>query len=543
MRAMESDQKHDRLRLARNLLYCGLPLFVYTITVIPLAISSRDRINPDAVAYIRRALYISRGDFYHSLSGYWSPLISWCIAPLIKLHMDPLHAARLITCLWGAIWLIAAAIFFDRFTSIHRFWKICALLISAIFIAEIAARQITPDVMLAACLLIYFSITLSPHFLRRPSLQFFAGLLGGFSYLAKAYALPFVLIHLPLTIFLRSWLDRDPENIRPPILLPLARALVGVAVFSLPWVAANSWRFGRLTISTAGAHAHSDVGPPEVQANFPSFFGSVPDPYITRHEMKDEMDYPTWSPFHSRKYFLHQLHIVVQHSLALGRSIFLFDRFYLTTFAALISILAIFGFMPVDFPKWKLVWLLLSAALYCSGMLLVFFTARYILPLWAPLLLALTLTVALKVASPPFLRSVFLLAILLSFSIAAISNLRNAEGKPPAYRGLAQALHEHHIHGSLASADRHQGLFVSFFADEKFLGFPSDEDANIAEQKLLAEKPAAVLIFKSKKVPKDMQQASRVAAQISKSPRWQLSFDFHVLDKQIVEIYIPNPSR
>jgi hypothetical protein len=176
-------------------------------------------------------------------------------------------------------------------------------------------------------------------------------------------------------------------------------------------------------------------------------------------------------------------------------------------------------------------------------MLLVFFTARYILPLWVPLLLALSLTVAMRVVSPPFLRSIFMLAIFFSFLIAAISYIRTSEGKPPAYRQFAAALDDHHIRGPLASADGHQGLFVSFFADEKFLGFPFDEDANIAEQKLLAENPAALLIFKTKKIPKDMQQASRTAVEISKSPRWQHSFDFHVLDKQIVEVYIPVPSK
>jgi hypothetical protein len=40
-----------------------------------------------------------------------------------------------------------------------------------------------------------------------------------------------------------------------------------------------------------------------------------------------------------------------------------------------------------------------------------------------------------------------------------------------------------------------------------------------------------------------MQQASRTAVEISKSPHWQHSFDFHVLDKQIVEVYIPVPSK
>jgi len=541
MRAMESERKDDPLRVLRNLLYFGLPLLVYLITVITLALASRDRINPDAVAYIRRAIYISRGDFYHSLSGYWSPLISWCIAPLIRFHMDPLHAARLITCLWGGIWLIAAGTFFDRFTTISRLWKACGLLILALYIAEISARQITPDVMLAACLLFYLSITLSPDFLRRPWLQFLAGLLGGFSYLAKAYALPFILVHLPLTILIRAWLERGEQNPRPRILLPLARAIIGIAVFCLPWIAANSWRFGHLTISTAGSHTHTDIGPPEIQAQIPSFFGPVPDPYITAHETKDEQNYPTWSPFHSRKFFLHQLHVAAQHSLTIARSINLFDRFYLTALAALVSILALCNLIHIDFARWKILWLLLTALIFCSGMLFVFFTARHVVALWPPLWLALALTIALRITRLPApARFIFALLILLSFLLASISNLRNREGNPPAYRQLAAALHDHHISGPLASADRHQGMFVSFFADDKFLGFPPDDSAESAEQKLLAQKPAALLVFKSKKVPKEMQQASRIASQISKSPDWKLSFEFAILPKQTVEVYIPS---
>jgi hypothetical protein len=452
--------------------------------------------------------------------------------------MDGLHAARLVTCIWGGIWLIAAAIFFDRFTTIHRAWKILALAILAVFIAEISARQITPDIMLAACLLIYFSITLAPDFLRRPRLQLAAGLVGGFAYLAKAYALPFVLVHLPITIVIRRY--SEPRDQRPPILLPLMRAFLGLAIFSLPWIAANSVRFGHLTISTAGKHAHTDVGPPEIQAKIPALFGRVEDPYITRHETKESLDYPRWSPFQSRKYFMYQLHVAVDHARALARSISLFDRFYLSSVAALLAIVMICNLINIDFPKWKIIWLLMTAVLFCSGMLLVFFTSRYVLPLWSPLLLALGLSISLNHKRfPRLLDTLFAAAILLSFSIAAIANLRNTEGKPPAWRKLAAALHEHGIHGPLASADRHQGLFVAFFASEKFVGFPSEDDAGIAQQKLIEQKPAALLIFKGKRIPKDMQQSSRLAAQIAQLPQWKLAFEFPVLPKQNVAVYVP----
>ncbi|HEV8605702.1 MAG TPA: hypothetical protein VGQ99_10065 [Tepidisphaeraceae bacterium] len=548
MRAMEAQWKDAEPRLKRNLIYYGLPLLLYSAIVIPLAIASRERINPDAVSYIRRALYISQGDFYHSLSGYWSPLISWCIAPLMKMGMDGLHAARLVTCIWGGLWLVAFGTFLSRFTAIHWLWKLCALLVMAIYIAEIAARQLTPDIILGACLFFYFSLITTPNLLRRPKIQFSSGLLAGFSYLAKSYALPFTLLHLPLTILLRSLFEK-PQPKPVPLFLPLARGLVGILLIAIPFITILSWRYNRLTISTSGAHAHTDVGPPEIQAAIPNPFGRAEDPYITRHETKDEIAYPRWSPFQSRAYFKHQLNVAADHASSMVRNIFQFDRLYLSIPAAALALLILARLIPFQDQLWKILWLLLTILLYCSGMLWVFFTPRYLLPVWAPLFLTLGLIVALNIDPPSpsriwqMIRPISAAVILFSFVLAAALNGSNTDGHIPAYRNIAAELKKHDIYGPLSSPDRQQGMFIAFFADEKFLGFPPDDSATIAAQKLLDEKPAALLIFKGKKVPKEMQAASRLASQICKSPQWKLAFDFHLLDKQTVEVYVPLTSK
>src|SRR5438445_6806088 len=111
-----------------------------------------------------------------------------------------------------------------------------------------------------------------------------------------------------MTILVRRYLEG-----RFNFVAAMARGLVGVAVFTVPWILILSWRFGQLTISTAGAHAHTDVGPAEVQKRIPQFFGRVEDPYITRHEAKESIDYPRWSPFESRKYFVHQVRVAKDH--------------------------------------------------------------------------------------------------------------------------------------------------------------------------------------------------------------------------------------
>src|SRR4051812_44060233 len=79
------------------------PLLMYSVLAGSVLPRQLDRMNPDAVAYVRRALYLSQGDFKSSVSGYWSPMISWSIAPLLKMGVDGLHAARFVLFGWGMV--------------------------------------------------------------------------------------------------------------------------------------------------------------------------------------------------------------------------------------------------------------------------------------------------------------------------------------------------------------------------------------------------------------------------------------------------------
>ena len=54
-------------------------MLIYAAIVSWKAYEMRDQINTDGVAYIRHAQYLSEGRFAQSVSGYWSPLLSWCM--------------------------------------------------------------------------------------------------------------------------------------------------------------------------------------------------------------------------------------------------------------------------------------------------------------------------------------------------------------------------------------------------------------------------------------------------------------------------------
>ncbi len=81
-----------------------VPLLIYVVLASWQSYQMRDDFNPDAVSYIRDAQHIAQGRFGDSVSGYWSPLISWCIAPWIYMGADALYAARAVLAVSALEW-------------------------------------------------------------------------------------------------------------------------------------------------------------------------------------------------------------------------------------------------------------------------------------------------------------------------------------------------------------------------------------------------------------------------------------------------------
>ncbi len=81
-------------------------LLVYILLALTLAIRQSGYINEDFIGYatIAHRLLV---DPASSVSGYWSPLFSWCMAPLIGLGVSDLIAGRIVLLLAGAVYLVA----------------------------------------------------------------------------------------------------------------------------------------------------------------------------------------------------------------------------------------------------------------------------------------------------------------------------------------------------------------------------------------------------------------------------------------------------
>src|SRR3954453_1698123 len=111
-------------------------MLLYVPMVAVVCYAYRDRLNIDLTAYLRLAIYLSRGDFRSSVSGYWSPLLSWCVAPFVAGGFDALRASKVVHAAWGATYLIAVWCFLGRLPRIAPLWRLAATSIVALATAS-----------------------------------------------------------------------------------------------------------------------------------------------------------------------------------------------------------------------------------------------------------------------------------------------------------------------------------------------------------------------------------------------------------------------
>ena len=376
----------------------GLPVVCYGAAALVLGMRHRELMNADAMCYIRRAGYLLHGDFYSFLSEHWSLMLSWLIAPLMAMRIDGLYAARIICGAAGVFYMIVFVALSRRFLEVHWVWHLLAGVVIAPFMAAVAMRGISPDLLLAAWLGLYLLIVLSPRWAVSGRMQFVSGIVGGFAYLAKAFALPFVIVHLIITLVIRrrEMIAGGAEAKRGgAFVLAYARALLGFFLVAGPWIAAISWKYGHLTFGSAGAAAHGMTGDKELPGfKSPSQMSYFlpPAPYIVPMETPEQI-FMHWSPIQSRIHFEYQLRVVGRNAVVL--------REFLSEKAPPHVLLGVMGLALMllvlrSRQRWKLAWMLLTLGLFLGPFLVVIIQQRYLNPHVVPLGLLLCLMIALE---------------------------------------------------------------------------------------------------------------------------------------------------
>ncbi len=209
-----------------------------------------ENINSDGISYLTIARKYAHLDFGHALNAYWSPLISWLLAPGIALGIPELVWQKLLSTLLAmcglraqyALWQKAGLT--DKLTEWAGY---ASLPLWGLFVFE----AITPEPALMLIIVLYFLSFL--HWIEHPSRKnaLLLGLLGGLGYLCKAYFFPFFIAHLLLVGVVFLWnngADKKPRFMSWAISLGMFLLVVG------PWIGLISMQQGHFTLSAASRY-------------------------------------------------------------------------------------------------------------------------------------------------------------------------------------------------------------------------------------------------------------------------------------------------
>jgi hypothetical protein len=307
-----------------------------TLLLLLVGRTNRYMLNPDAVSYILLGYHYVKGEFRLAVSGYWGPLLSWLMVPLLSLGQDPLVAARIVMGLSALLFLLGCLTLF-RSLQIQGAGLVVGAWLVAIASVPWSVANITPDLLMSGLLCFAIRRLMSSRWVESRAIQFIAGLLFGAAYLAKAVALP---IAVALILAIGSfWVLKEPARLR----IVLRSALItgiGLLLVAGPWIVVLSAKYGTFVFSTSGKVAHAIVGPHDIERSPGNKAFHTPEAgRLIATEDPTSLPYAYWSPFESREYFKHQVGVIYHNGRKMSDFLAGFDFFHFGLVAVLWGLL------------------------------------------------------------------------------------------------------------------------------------------------------------------------------------------------------------
>jgi hypothetical protein len=207
----------------------------------------------DGYSYLQIARDYANGEF--AVRGYWSPLISWLTAILMKVGLSPEMAIRYVIVLSGLATVSLVVLLAKRF-NLRRGAILALAALTALLV--VSQTKVTADLIGVATLLLYILVILHPRVEEKPVQM---GALGGFiaaiAYFARSYNLTFIIAHL---IIYALYVRLQKGSVKPALRFISVLLLTMVIVVS-PWIYSLSNRYHHLTFSTSALHTRGLVAP------------------------------------------------------------------------------------------------------------------------------------------------------------------------------------------------------------------------------------------------------------------------------------------
>ncbi len=561
--------KSDPLSQQRSQLI--LILLAYVIFALLFGLAYRFKINVDGIAYLRLAGYIAEGNFQQSVSGTWAPLFTWLLSPFLLVGLDGLTSARIAIALSGAGLLLSSWLLTSRF-DLDRTFRFFTVLAAGLLIADWSVRNIGPDLLISALILFYLYLASDPSILKHKRAAFFCGVAGGLAYFAKHYAFWFFIVHFPVMLLLRGYIERQGKRIRfKKILLSWVIGMIGLLLVSSIWITVLSAKFGHLTITPVGNLVYAKLGPTDVDRRDPSFTGGLnrPSNPYSIHSWEDPEEikekYKTWSPFENKAYFMHQLRMIRNNLVYIfGHFVNFspfFTYFFVTAILALIPIALLIN--PLDRKtKFLTGFIVLSFGAYSSGHILTFArTTKYFYPL---MLLAIfsysfflgklesgiraTEVVNISARRKKVLTVYLLLILILSFTIKpgihllkSVKNLLTIEQVNP-YLEIAEKIDAAGFPSPYAiirsSQKPHTDLYIAYYLQKQLTGRPLSSDPDGITEELRAAGAKSLLVFDNPEMVEALKRDGRyihkARIRLGGNKRYEDLININIFDHEII---------
>ena len=453
-----------------------------------VALASRymQHINPDGISYLAVAQHIAAGRAAEAVNGYWGPLLSWLLAPLLAVGVGPLVAGRVVdlaaglAALWGA----------GRVGTVAGLERRSVVALQAALLPSLALNatvNITPDMLFLAVWLHYVALVHRPGFGSRASDALMAGLLGALGYLAKPYGFYVFGLHFLLCCAWR-WLAA-PAHARRAVFMVGVAGFACFAALAGPWMATLGHKYGGLPVSTSGPYnralfAPNSKGQP---LEHMGFVAPVNAQATSAWEDPTGLPLPNWGAVERGAALRHQAGLLMDNARRLVLAV---------TWANLVALLALPAavFLVVRARR-RGHWLpeaFLPAVMmiYPVGYLLIRVEQRYV---WVTTVLGVVLTVAvaqrLAANRGRALMLAALAAVVLGCWFEPLRDLRAGDATTPRVMATVAALKAAPVPPQrLAASGRWpESLAVAWHLGMRFHGVAGGLDAASAAQGLAAQ--------------------------------------------------------
>jgi hypothetical protein len=472
--------------------FAGAMLFQIFLLIV-VGWHNRQMINYDAIFYMRIASYYANLQFDLAVNGYWGPLFSWLMIPLLSIFENPIDAARIVMALSAVIFLIGSISVFHSF-EIHPAGKILGAWITAVVSAAWTVK-ITPDLLVSGFICLAVAQMASNKWIEKRNAQIAAGVFWGLAYFAKPVAFPLAIIISSVIAALWAIGHENKKN----ILRSLAITLIAFLAMTSVWILILSLKYGGVVISTSGKINHAIVGPRDVERLHPhNVTFHVPEARrISSAEDPTNMPYKFWSPFESAAYAKHQWALICFNAREIVATLSGFSVSGLGAFAILFGLFVHSPWLQnMKAARWR--WS--GAIVAClAGIYLPVYAeqARYFYVTY-PFLFAATFGLIAWLASTsddrlswPLLTGFIIVTI--CFAMPAREELRQAfitsEDERYVERGryIAEKLKANHLQGPIAGD---HGLYIAFYTNHPWYG----AEPNATVERFVASKAKLAVI-------------------------------------------------